>query len=101
MVKQEFGRIRKTLAILLVALFVISVTSAAVSARVDRNNLGLKNVTKTTIAGNNTTVGKTIIAGKNTAVGKTTIVGKNTTVGKTTIAGKNATVTKIIANKTV
>ena len=46
---------KKALSILLVVLFVLSVTSAAENAKTDMNNSGQKSVTNATLVGNNTT----------------------------------------------
>ena len=58
--KQTFGSIKNALAILLVVLFVLSVTSAAITAKTDINNSMQKNLT------NNTTATKTTLVGNNT-----------------------------------
>jgi hypothetical protein len=45
----------------------------------------IQEVTRTTIAGNNTTATRTTIAGNNTTATRTTIAGNNTTATRTTI----------------
>lgn len=89
MIKQIFGKTKKTLAILLIVLFILSVTATAINAKTDMKTSGIKDVTKTTIAG------------KNDTATKTTITGKNATATKTTIAGENATATKVTVTKKI
>ena len=53
--KQMFGSIKNALAILLVVLFVLSITSAAIDAKTDVSNSEQKDVTKTISVVDNTT----------------------------------------------
>ena len=99
--KQTLGRIKNTLAILLVVLFVLSVTAAAISAKTEMGNSGLKSANKTTVEGKNVTATKTTVEGKNITATETTVEGKNATVAKTAVEGKNATATKVTVTKKV
>jgi hypothetical protein len=74
--KQTLGRIKKTLAISLVVLFMLSVTAAAINAKTDKSNSGIKSATKTTVAGKNATATKTTVAGKNATATKVTVIKK-------------------------
>ena len=93
-------RLSKTLGILLVVLFVLSVTAASVTAvpisAETKKSGNYAIATKIIREGNTTTVTKTIIIGNNTTVTKTIIEGNNTTATKTIIEGNNTPVTKII-----
>lgn len=78
----------KALGILLVALFVISVTVTAIDAKHS------KAATKTTVVGQNATGTKTTVVGTNAMGTKATVVGTNATGTKATVVGTNATGTK-------
>jgi hypothetical protein len=84
--KQRFGSIEKALSILLVVLFVLSVTSAAINAKTDMNNSGKKSVTNATLVGNNTTAefGIATGAGCRLLYTEENITGNNTTATKIT-----------------
>ena len=99
--KQTFGRIKNTLAVLLIVLFVLSVTATSINAKIDLSNSGLKSATKTNVIGNNTTATRTTLVGNNTTAARTVIEGKNATATKTIIKGKKATATKVNLTKAV
>jgi hypothetical protein len=99
--KQKIDRLKNMLAILLIVLFVLSLTATAIDARSHHNNMGLKSATKTTVIGENATATKTTLVGSNTTAARTVVAGKNATATKTIITGKNATATKVNLTKAV
>ncbi len=87
--KQTFDRIKKAIAILLVGLFVLSVTAATISAKTE-----MSNPTKTAVQGKTVAVSKTTVQNKNVTANNTTVQSKNVTANNTTVQSKNATAIK-------